>query len=84
MIVVRFVLLLEATLAAQSDDVVLKREIKILAFHARQFGLDHDLILVLVDVNGRIPGPARDAFVVAEGAGNIGGKQTIDLILKTA
>jgi hypothetical protein len=55
MVIVGFILLLEATLTTQSENVVPKREMDVLKVHARQVGLNNDPVLVLIDVHGRIP-----------------------------
>src|SRR5205809_4500125 len=81
MIVVGVFFLFKVALAAKSDDVVFDRNVEILALHARQFSLQHDLILVLIDVNIRTPGSASNAFVV-ESPGKISRKQTIYLFLE--
>src|SRR2546430_16856491 len=80
MVVVRFVLLFEVTLSPKSDDVVLNGKIKVLALHAGQFRLEHDLVLVFVDVYAWTPGTAGDTLVVKPG--HVTGKQTINFVLK--
>src|ERR671912_778512 len=62
-VVVRLFLLLEAALAAQRQHVVLDRQLEVFAVHAGQFGFEHDLVFVLVDVHARRPGAAREALL---------------------
>ncbi len=80
MVVVRFVLLFEVTFSAKSDDVVLNGKIKVFALHAGQFRLEHDLVLVFVDVYAWTPRTTGDTLVVKPG--HVAGKQAIYLILK--
>src|SRR5581483_214613 len=81
MIVVRFVFLFEMTLTSKRDDVVLDREIEILALHARQLSFQHDVIFIFVNVNAGTPRTTRDALVV-EAASDVARKEAIDFLLK--
>src|SRR5438876_12341108 len=80
MVVVRFILLFEVTLSTKSDHVVLDGKFKVFALHAGQFRLEHDLVLVFVDVYAWTPRTAGDTLVVKPG--HVAGKQTIYFILK--
>src|SRR5438309_4116521 len=80
MVVVLIVRLFAATLPPTGDHVVLDGKIKVFALHAGQFRLEHDLVLVFVDVYAWTPRTAGNTLVVKPG--HVAGKQTIDFILK--
>ena len=82
MVVVRLVLLLEAPLAPERQDVVLDGQLEVLPVHSGQLGFENDLVLVLVDVNVRRPSAARDALL-AEGAGEARREEAVDLVLQS-
>src|SRR5437879_13857340 len=81
MVVVCVFLLFEMTLAAKGDHVVLNREIKILATHTGQFCLEHDVVLVFVDIDARTPRTARDSLIV-ERMRQVAGEKTIHFLLQ--
>jgi hypothetical protein len=80
MIIITLVLFFEATFASESYDIILDREVEILALHARQFCFENYLVLVFINVHTGIPSSSSNAFVIV-GSREIGGKKAIDLVL---
>src|SRR6185369_5341972 len=68
MVVVSLIRLFKLALTAEGNDIVLNREIEIFLFHSRKLGLEHDLVLVLIDVNAGRPCATANALI-AESAG---------------
>src|SRR4029079_4515516 len=83
MIVITLVGFLEPAFTAKSDYIVFNREIEVLLFHSRKFSLQHDLILVFIDIYAWSPGTATDSLV-PEGASHVRGKESIYFFLKSA
>src|SRR5207248_11516636 len=83
MIVVRFVFLFELTFAAEGDHVALDRQIKVLSIHARQFGLEHNLLFVLIDVHAGTPRAPRNTFFVKR-ARDTAGKKPVHFFLQSS
>src|SRR6266850_6335678 len=83
MIVVGVVRFLKPTLATQSNNVVLDSQVEVFLFHSRQLRLQHNLVLIFVDIDAWIPGAATDALI-AKRAVKIGGEQTVYFLLQAS
>ena len=68
MVVICLVRLFKPSLTAEGNDIVLDRQVEIFLLHSREFGLEDDLILVLIDVDAGRPRATANAFIV-EGPG---------------
>src|SRR6267378_1776732 len=83
MIVVGIVRLLKPTFPTQSNNVVLDRQVEVFLFHSRQLRLQHNLVLIFVDIYAGTPSTATYALI-AEGAVKIGGEQTVYFLLQSS
>src|SRR5258708_25763183 len=54
---------------------------EVLAFQAGQLSLEHDLVLVFIDVYAGTPRTGGNPFVI-EGASHITGEKTVDFVLQ--
>src|SRR6185503_2637933 len=63
MVVICLVRLFKPSLTAEGNDIVLDRQVEIFLLHSREFGLEDDLILVLIDVDAWRPRATADAFI---------------------
>src|SRR6185369_7583859 len=68
MVVISLIRLFKSSLTTEGNDIVLNREIEVFLFHSREFGLEDDVVLVLIDVDAGRPRPATNTFIV-EGTG---------------
>lgn len=66
-------------LAGDGEGVLMEGDLDILLFHARHLGLDEDVVLVLEDIQGRVPDAEETVFATGKSReGNI--KQTVHLV----
>src|SRR6267143_2161395 len=70
MIIIRVLVFFELSLTTQGDHIVFDRQLKVFPFHSGQFGFQHDVVLILINVDAGIPGAASNAFF-AEASGQV-------------
>src|SRR5207247_4077834 len=62
-------LVVELALAAEGQHAVLDPDVHVLGVHSRQLGLEHDVAVLLEDVDRGRPAPERPLLLVARGMG---------------